>query len=149
MFKERLVAQGLSQSYGIDYQKTFALVAKLNTVRVLLSLVVNKEWILHQLEIKNAFLNGTLEEKFLYFLKQSPRAWFNRFTRVNLNNGYRQCQTNHTLFTKVTSTRRKSILIVYVDDIDITRDAIDEIESMKKLIALEFGTNYCWKIVGR
>ena len=49
--------------YGIDYQETFALVAKINTVRFLLSFAANLEWPLQQLDVKNAFLNGDLEEE--------------------------------------------------------------------------------------
>ena len=61
--KTRLVAQRFTQTYGIDYEETFALVAKLNSIKVLLSLVVNLEWELFQLDIKNAFLNYELEEE--------------------------------------------------------------------------------------
>jgi hypothetical protein len=62
-YKARLVAKGYTQSYGIDYQETFLLVAKLNTVRVLLSISANLDWPLHQFDVKNVFLHGNLEEE--------------------------------------------------------------------------------------
>lgn len=62
-YKARLVAKGFTQTYGIDYQETFAPVAKINSIRVLLSLAVNSSWPLHQLDVINAFLNGDLERK--------------------------------------------------------------------------------------
>ena len=113
-YKARLVAKGFTQTYGIDYQETFAPVAKINSIQVLLSLAVNSNWPLHQLDVKNAFLNGDLEEevfmslplgfeerlgvdkvcrlrKSLYGLKQSSRAWFECFDRAIRRHGY--CQS--------------------------------------------------------
>ena len=160
-FKPRLVAKGFTQSYGIDYEETFAPVAKLNTICVLLSLAANLDWPLHQLDVKNAFLNGDLEEevymevppglesysktskvcrlkKSLYGLKQSPRAWFERFTRAVKQYGYLQCQADHTLFVKHSPRGKITILIVYVDDIILTGDYDEEIQRLKKVLAKEF-----------
>ena len=55
-YKARLVAKGYGQTYGVDYQETFAPMAKMNTIRILLSLVVNFDWELQQYDVKNAFL---------------------------------------------------------------------------------------------
>lgn len=109
-YKARLVAKGFTQTYGLDYSETFSPVAKLNTVQVLLSVAANLDWPLNQLDVKNAFLNGDLEEevymepppsfnenfggkvcklkKSLYRLKQSPRAWFEKFTNFVKSQGY-------------------------------------------------------------
>ncbi|RVW99246.1 Retrovirus-related Pol polyprotein from transposon TNT 1-94 [Vitis vinifera] len=151
-YKARLVAKGFTQSYGIDYQETFAPVAKLNTVRVLLSLAANLDWSLHQLDVKNAFLNGDLEEevymdipaglemtsnfnkvcrlqKSLYGLKQSPRAWFERFTKVVKGYGFVQCHFPEG---------KLAIIIIYVDDIILTGDHEEKIDLLKKLLTKEF-----------
>ena len=60
-YKAHLVAKGFTQTYGIDYLQTFAFFAKLNTIRVLLSLAANLDWSLQQLDVKNAFLNEELD----------------------------------------------------------------------------------------
>ena len=111
--------------------------------------------------MKNAFLNGDLAKEVymkippgfetldtrnrvcklrrsLYGLKQSPRAWFERFTRVVKSHGYTQCQTDHTLFVKRSHAGKLSILIVYVDDIIVIGDFVEEVSCLKKILAREF-----------
>ncbi|KAG8499213.1 hypothetical protein CXB51_005648 [Gossypium anomalum] len=61
--KARLVVKGFSQRYGLDYMETFAPVARLDTIRFLVALAAQKQWIIHQLDVKSAFLNGFLEEE--------------------------------------------------------------------------------------
>lgn len=159
-YKARLVARGFTQTYGLDYEETFAPVAKLNTVRVLLSVAANLDWPLQQFDVKNAFLNGELEEevymevppgfehmatdgrvcslkKSLYGLKQSPRAWFERFTRAVKEKGYTQAHSDHTLFYKHNNTK-VAILIVYVDDIVMTGDDLHELEMLKEFLSRQF-----------
>lgn len=160
-YKARLVAKGYTQTYGIDYQETFAPVAKMNTVRVLLSLAANYNWDLQQFDVKNAFLHGELEEeiymdvppgydnnlaaqtvcklkKALYGLKQSPRAWFGRFAKVMITMGYRQSQGDHTLFIKHSSSGRLTALLVYVDDIIVTGNDDKERQVLNQCLAEEF-----------
>ena len=62
-YKARLVANGFTQTFDIDYTETFSPVAKLNIVRILLSIAANRGWPLWQFDVKNAFLNVKLEEE--------------------------------------------------------------------------------------
>ena len=105
--KARLVAKGYSQKAGIDYDEVFAPVARLETIRLIISLAAQNKWKIHQMDVKSAFLNGVLEEevyiqqpsgyevkshkdkvlrlkKALYELKQTPRAWNNRIDKYFL-----------------------------------------------------------------
>jgi hypothetical protein len=174
-YKARLVAKGYTQTYGLDYSETFSPVAKLNTVRILLSVAVNRDWSLEQLDVKNAFLHGNLKEvymdippgfaggsgskvcklkKSLYGLKQSPRAWFERFMKFLKNEGFKQGHSDHTLFVKRSLDGKLTILVVYVDDIILTGDdqvgrihiksklakefEIKELGSLKYFLGMEF-----------
>ena len=100
-FKARLVAKGYSQQEGVDYEDTFFLVARFETIRTLLALVAQVNWLIYQFDVKSTFLNGELKEevyvsqpegfiipgkeeyvyklkKAQYGLKQAPRAWHER-----------------------------------------------------------------------
>ena len=77
-------------------------------------------------------------KKSLYGLKQSPRAWFERFGKVIRRYGYTQSQADHTMFYRHSETGKLAILIVYVDDIILTGDDAREIETLKGRLATEF-----------
>ena len=65
-FKAILVAKGYTQTYEIDYTETFAPVAKINTVRVLLSLDANLDWLLQQFDVKNSFSMASYKKKYIW-----------------------------------------------------------------------------------
>jgi hypothetical protein len=135
--KSRLVPQGYSQKEGIDYEETFAPVARLEAIRILLAFSVAKGFRLHQMDVKSAFLTGFLEEevyvrqprefesfphrvyklrKAMYGLKQAPRAWYGRLRRFLFSKGFEMGKVDKTLFLL---RQGDDILIVqvYVDDI--------------------------------
>jgi hypothetical protein len=137
--KSRLVAQGYSQKEGIDYENTFAPVARLEVFRILLAFSVDKGFKLYQMDVKSAFLNGVLEEevfvrqppgfesekypnwvyklrKALYGLKQAPRAWYGRLRGFLFERGFEMGKVNQTLFL-LKQGRDILIVQVYVDDI--------------------------------
>ncbi len=61
-YKSKLVAKGYAQTYGIDYEETYSLVAKMTTIRVIIAMAATKGWSLHQMDVKNVFLHGDLQE---------------------------------------------------------------------------------------
>ena len=130
-------------------------------------MAVNFGWKLQQFDVKNAFLHDDLEEeiymkilpgfdsnegvvcklkKAMYRLKQSPRAWFGRFTKVMVGIRYKQSQGNQTLFMKHSVSRGVTILLVYVDDIRVTKDDLERIENLKKQLVKELEINELGKL---
>ena len=137
--KARLVAKGFRQEEGIDFEESFAPVARLEAVRIFLAYAAHKNITVYQMDIKTAFLNGTLKEevyvsqpegfvdkehpdyvyklkKAIYGLKQAPRAWYDELSSFLLENNFTKGTVDSTLFTR---KYKNDILIVqiYVDDI--------------------------------
>ena len=137
--KARLVAKGYSQEEGIDYDETYAPVARLEAIRMFLAFAAHSNYKVYQMDVKSAFLNGELEEevyveqppgfedskladfvyflfKALYGLKQAPRTWYDTLSEFLLENDFTRGVVDKTLFVK----KHKNDLIlvqVYVDDI--------------------------------
>ncbi|GJY06692.1 putative ribonuclease H-like domain-containing protein, partial [Tanacetum coccineum] len=137
--KARLVAQGHTQEEGIDYDEVFALVARIEAIRLFLAYASFKDFVVYQMDVKSAFLYEKIEdevyvyqppsfedlhfpdkvykvEKALYRLHQAPRAWYETLSTYLLDNGFHRGQIDKTLFIK---RHKDDILLVqvYVDDI--------------------------------
>ncbi|CAL9028710.1 unnamed protein product [Prunus brigantina] len=158
--KARLVAQGYTQMEGIDFDETFAPVARLESVRLLLAIACHLKFKLYQMDVKTAFLNGVLNEevyveqpkgfedphhpndvfrlkKALYGLKQAPRAWYERLSSHLLGNGYVRGSVDKTLFVK---RFKKDVLIaqVYVDDIVVGSTSDLHVQEFIHVMTSEF-----------
>lgn len=142
-YKARLCINGNSQTVGIDCEDTFSPVVKPATIRTVLSLAVSWSWPIHQLDVKNAFLHGELNEtvfmhqppgfydrrtpnfvcrlkKSLYGLKQAPRAWYTRFASYITSHGFRSSACDNSLFIYNRDSSNIAYLLLYVDDIILT-----------------------------
>ncbi|WVZ80595.1 LOW QUALITY PROTEIN: hypothetical protein U9M48_028057 [Paspalum notatum var. saurae] len=141
--KARLVAQGFCQKEGIDYEETFAPVACLEAIRILLAFAASKGFKLQQMDVKSALLNGFIEEevyklrKAFYGLKQSPRAWYARLKSFLLKSGFVMSSIDKTLFLL---SRGGDTLIVqiYVDDIIFGGSSHALVSSFAEQMSREF-----------
>ncbi|WVZ68266.1 LOW QUALITY PROTEIN: hypothetical protein U9M48_017225 [Paspalum notatum var. saurae] len=136
------VVRGFSQQHDIDYDETFSPVVKQATIRVVLSIAVSRDWPIHQLDVKNAFLHGHLDktmycqeppgfvdpstldhvcllQKSLYGLKQAPRTWYQRFATYIRRLGFVPAVSDTSLFVYKEGTGT-ACLLLYVDDIVLT-----------------------------
>ncbi|GJV47729.1 retrovirus-related pol polyprotein from transposon TNT 1-94 [Tanacetum coccineum] len=137
--KARLVAKGYRQEAGIDFEESFAPVARLEAIRLFIAHAASMNMVIFQMDVKTAFLNGELNEvvyvsqpegfvdpehpshvyrlkKALYGLKQAPRAWYDKLSAFLIKSGFTKGVVDPTLFTRKTG---KHLLLVqiYVDDI--------------------------------
>ena len=159
-YKARLVAKGFHQQAGIDYSKTFNPVVKLATVRLVLAIAVSCNWPLKHLDVSNAFLHDHLKEevnmqqppgyidaahptyvcklhKSLYGLKQAPRAWFERFTFHLIHLGFQASFADSSLFI-FQSKSTIIYLLLYVDDIILTRNNSKHVASLISTLSVVF-----------
>jgi hypothetical protein len=137
--KARLVAKGYSQVEGLDFDETYAPVARLESIRILLAYATYHGFKLYQMDVKSAFFNGPIKaevyveqplsfedseypthvyklSKALYGIKQAPRAWYECIRDFLLTNGFKVRKVDPTLFTK-TIDKYLFICQIYVDDI--------------------------------
>ncbi|GJQ95498.1 ribonuclease H-like domain-containing protein [Tanacetum coccineum] len=159
-YKARLVSNGSSQQLGADFGETFSPVVKPATIRTVLSLAVSRKWPIHQLDVKNAFLNGDLFEtvymhqplgfvdsryphhvcllqRSLYGLKQAPRAWFQRFTGYATRAGFSHSRCDSSLFI-YTQGSQVAYLLIYVDDIILTASSTALLQQIIASLHKEF-----------
>ncbi|GKC37781.1 putative ribonuclease H-like domain-containing protein [Tanacetum coccineum] len=133
--KARLVAQGYTQEEGIGYNEVFAPVARIEAIRLFFTYASFMGFIMYQMDVKSAFLYGTIEdevEKALYGLHQAPRAWYETLSTYLIENGFRRGTIDKTLFIK---KDKGDILLVqvYVDDIifgSTKKSLCDEFEGL-------------------
>ncbi|GJU69433.1 retrovirus-related pol polyprotein from transposon TNT 1-94 [Tanacetum coccineum] len=137
--KARLVAKGYAQEEGIDFEESFAPVARLEAVRIFVAHAAHKSFPIYQMDVKTAFLNGPLKEevyvaqpegfvdpdhpekvyllrKALYGLKQAPRAWYDELSNFLMSKGFTKGTIDPTLF-KIKYGEDILLVQIYVDDI--------------------------------
>ncbi|CAI7881040.1 unnamed protein product [Closterium sp. NIES-54] len=149
-YKSRVVAKGYQQKEKVDYKELFAPVVKPTTLRTLLAGAAIKGWVVKQMDVTTAFLNGVLEEeifmaqpegfddgsgrvlrlkKALYGLKQAPRQWYLKLRGVLEDIGFTPSTADHSLFM-LGEGEQRSFMVVYVDDIlifSLSSDLVKEV----------------------
>ena len=153
-FKARLVARGFTQVEGVDYFETYSPVAKMSTIRIVLSLATAKGMVIKQLDVKTAFLNGPLDEeifmeqpmgfecdensvcklkKSIYGYKQASRQWNLVLNEFLLKIGFKQIESDKCVYK-----RNSCLLVVYVNDMLLCSDDEQEINSAVESLGKEF-----------
>nr|GEV04249.1 zinc finger, CCHC-type [Tanacetum cinerariifolium] len=152
---------GFRQKEGIDYLDTYAPVARITTIRLLLALAAIHNLVIHQMDVKTSFLNGKLEEevymkqpegfvmpgnehkvcklvKSLYGLKQAPKQWHQKFDEVVLTSGFLLNQSDKCVYSKFDSSGNGVIIFLYVDDMLIFGTYQNQVDKTKKFLSSRF-----------
>ncbi|GJY75003.1 ribonuclease H-like domain-containing protein [Tanacetum coccineum] len=145
---------------GIDCDDTFSPVVKPATIRIVLSLALSRKWPVHQIDVKNAFLNGDISKTVymyqppgfvdshfphhvcqlqlsLYGLKQAPCAWFQRFASYALRVGFSSSRCDSSLFI-YRHGNKVAYLLIYIDDIVLTASSTDLLQRIISSLHKEF-----------
>lgn len=159
-YKARLVARGFSQRKGIDYDETFSPVVRHSSLRLLIALAANLGLSIDHMDVKTAFLNGSLDEevymrqppffrekgkenhvcllkKSLYGLKQAPRSWNLKLNTELESLNFKRCKNEPCVYTRKTG-KDMIILAVYVDDILIFYSNEKEMQKVKQELTSKF-----------
>nr|GEX21404.1 ribonuclease H-like domain-containing protein [Tanacetum cinerariifolium] len=156
-----LIPRPANVNVGIDCDETFSLIVKPATIRTILSLAISRDWPIHQLGVKNAFLHGQLFEtvymhqppgfidphhhpeyvchlqRSLYGVKQGPRAWFQRFASFVTQIGFQHSKTDTSLFVFHHGSDI-AYLLLYVDNIILTASSTALLQRIIALLHSEF-----------
>ncbi|PKU61453.1 Retrovirus-related Pol polyprotein from transposon TNT 1-94 [Dendrobium catenatum] len=159
-YKARLVALGYDQQLGINYTETFSPVAKMTTIRIVLTLAVHRKWSILQLDVSNAFLHGDLPDdvymrqppgftdptkpdlvcklqKSLYGLKQAPRQWYEKLTQFLQKHGFRFSRSDPSLLI-LKQNHIQIFFLIYVDDLLITGNDESAIQQLLLVLRSTF-----------
>ena len=159
-YKARLVAQGFTQRYGIDYDQTFSPVVSFESIRSIIAIAAKNNLKLHQMDVKTAFLNGELNEEIyinqpegfvvkgledhvcklkrsIYGLKQSARCWNVELDSKLKDMGFKQCKSDPCIYIKE-AKEGYCVIAVYVDDLIVGGESEKNIACTKKKISEKF-----------
>nr|KAJ0209305.1 hypothetical protein LSAT_V11C400216660 [Lactuca sativa] len=130
-YKARLVIQGFRQKEGIDFFDTYAPVSRIFTIRLLLALAAIHNLVIHQMDVKTAFLNGDLDEEI--YMKQ-PEG-HQKFDDVVLSNGFALNQTDKCVYSKFDTSGKGVMICLYVDDMLIFGTDLEEVDKTNKFLS--------------
>ena len=158
LYRARIVAQGFTQCPGEDFFETFAPVAKIESIRLLLAIAAILDWEIHVIDVDSAFLNSTMPEdqtvylsqppgyvaegkedfvwklgKALYGLKQSGHLWYQKLKGILEQIGFHACKSDPCVFIH-SSPSATSIISSHVDDLGLFCDSVVEVQLLKSQI---------------